>query len=675
DLDDLEEMDLKWQMAMLTMRAWRFLKRTGRNLVGGYDWSFKLMKNLLIMYLWHMPPQIYEDEVKSSSLSSHNTQNIAFVSSNNTDSTNESVNAVPSVSSASFKAIVSTLPNQIDLDDLEEMDLKWQMAMLTMRAWSTNKINADSAPVITVELNSTNSTNSFNTTSPYVNVVSLNFGIAGKSSFVDPSKYPDDPDMPELEDIVYSDDEEDVTAEADLSNLETNIPVSRIPTTRVHKDHHVNQIIGDLNLAPQTRSMTRVVKEQGFMVNQMDVKSAFLYETIKEEVYICQPLGFKDPDYPDKVYKVVKALYGLHQAPRAWYETLAYYLLENSFQRGKIDQTLFIKKQKGDILLVQQFWATATIKKVNDVVQLRALIDGKKVVVLKDVIRRDLHLDDADGVECLPNEEIFTELARMGYEKPHPKPTFYKAMVRNVDSPSKFFRYPRFLQVVMDNQVDDLTFYNTRYTSPSITQKVFANIQRVGKGFSGDENPLFASMMVQPQPQAKEEVEVPNAHAPPSPTNDPLPPSQDPTPTPHVVELEQDKHTQAYEILKTKKRVKKLEKKKRLKHLGLKRLRKVGTSQRVESFNDTVMGAHEDASKQGEKIEVIDADEDITLVDVEADKEVVPIDVEPQGRINQEEVNAASKGVSAAEPTIFDDEEVTMIMAQTLIKLKAKKEK
>nr|GEY64455.1 hypothetical protein [Tanacetum cinerariifolium] len=71
--------------------------------------------------------------------------------------------------------------------------------------------------------------------------------------------------------------------------------------------------------------------------------------------------------------------------------------------------------------------ATTTIKKVNDDVQLHALIDGKKVVVTEDVIRRDLHLDDADGVECLPNEEIFVELARMGYEKPPPKLTFYKA--------------------------------------------------------------------------------------------------------------------------------------------------------------------------------------------------------------------------------------------------------
>ncbi|GJU62585.1 putative ribonuclease H-like domain-containing protein [Tanacetum coccineum] len=91
----------------------------------------------------------------------------------------------------------------------------------------------------------------------------------------------------------------------------------------------------------------------GFMVYQMDVKSAFLYGQIEEEVYVCQPPGFEDPDHPDKVYKVVKALYGLHQAPRAWYDTLATYLLSNGFQRGQIDQTLFIKRHKGHILLVQ----------------------------------------------------------------------------------------------------------------------------------------------------------------------------------------------------------------------------------------------------------------------------------------------------------------------------------
>ncbi|GJS19145.1 putative ribonuclease H-like domain-containing protein [Tanacetum coccineum] len=93
----------------------------------------------------------------------------------------------------------------------------------------------------------------------------------------------------------------------------------------------------------------------GFIVYQMDVKSAFLYGTIEEEVYVCQPPGFEDPQFPDKVYKVEKALYGLHQAPRAWYETLSTYLIENGFRRGTIDKTLFIKKDKGDILLVQVY--------------------------------------------------------------------------------------------------------------------------------------------------------------------------------------------------------------------------------------------------------------------------------------------------------------------------------
>ncbi|GJU83188.1 putative ribonuclease H-like domain-containing protein [Tanacetum coccineum] len=92
-----------------------------------------------------------------------------------------------------------------------------------------------------------------------------------------------------------------------------------------------------------------------FVVYQMVVKSAFLYDKIKEEVYVCQPPRFEDPEFPDKIYKVEKALYGLHQAPRAWYKTLSTYLLDNRFQRGQIDKTLFIKRIKSDILLVQVY--------------------------------------------------------------------------------------------------------------------------------------------------------------------------------------------------------------------------------------------------------------------------------------------------------------------------------
>ncbi|GJZ13872.1 putative ribonuclease H-like domain-containing protein [Tanacetum coccineum] len=236
----------------------------------------------------------------------------------------------------------------------------------------------------------------------------------------------DDPNMPNLEEIVYSDDDEEVGAEADMNNLATNVPVSPFPTTRVHKDHPLEQIIRDIHSTPQTRRMIKNLTEHdlswieamqdellqnkkddrgimvrnkarlvaqgytqeegiaydevfspvarleairlflayasfmGFIVYQMDMKSAFLYGTIEEEVYVCQPPSFEDPQFPDKVYKVEKALYGLHQAPRAWYETLSTYLLENRFRIGTIDKTLFIKKDKGDILLVHVY--------VNDII-------------------------------------------------------------------------------------------------------------------------------------------------------------------------------------------------------------------------------------------------------------------------------------------------------------------
>ncbi|GJX70925.1 putative ribonuclease H-like domain-containing protein [Tanacetum coccineum] len=185
----------------------------------------------------------------------------------------------------------------------------------------------------------------------------------------------DDPNMPELEDIVYSDNDEIVGVEAGINNLNTFIHVSPILATRIHKDHPVEQIIGDLNSAPQTRRMTKNLKEHGCLASfskeqtimtfkiayllvfyhKKNPKSAFFMVKIEEEVYVCQPPGFEDPDFPDRVYKVEKALYGLHQAPRAWYETLSTYLLDNGFQRGKIDKTLFIRRDKGDILLVQVY--------------------------------------------------------------------------------------------------------------------------------------------------------------------------------------------------------------------------------------------------------------------------------------------------------------------------------
>ncbi|GKB05084.1 putative ribonuclease H-like domain-containing protein [Tanacetum coccineum] len=94
-----------------------------------------------------------------------------------------------------------------------------------------------------------------------------------------------------------------------------------------------------------------VRNKEGFIVYQMDVKSAFLYGIIEEEVYVSQPPGFVDPKCPKKVYKVVKSIYGLHQAHRAWYATLSTFLLKSGYRRGTIDKTFFIKKDKNDIIL------------------------------------------------------------------------------------------------------------------------------------------------------------------------------------------------------------------------------------------------------------------------------------------------------------------------------------
>nr|GEX26598.1 hypothetical protein [Tanacetum cinerariifolium] len=675
-------------------------------------------------------PQNTDDDVADAAFDVKEIENDVHVSANESDKNDNKKHDEKAKRDDKGKSHVDSLIGVRDLRvEFEEFSFN-----------SSNRDNDVSAPVNAVGPNLTNSTNSFNTDSP---------SIKSYSNYQSPQR------------------------------------------------SSCYQIISDLNSAPQTRSMTRMVKEQGghHQINNEDfhtylpkgkrvIGSKWVFRNKKDERGIvirnkarlvahrhtqkegidydevfasvarieaiqlflayASFMGFEDPDYPDKVYKVVKSLYGLHQAPKAWitikkkddgifisqdkyvaeilrkfgftyvksaspsietekpllkdfdgedvdvhiYRSMIGSLMyltssrpdimfavyacarfqvtpkashlhavkrifrylkgklhlglwyprdspfnlvaysDSDYVRASLDrksttggcqflgcrliswkckketivatssteteyvaaasccaQVLWIQNQLLDygyelmlfgLLKVAAINLMLLVKKVNDDVQLRALIDGKKVVVSEAIIKRDLHLDDVDGVECLPNVEIFEELARMEYEKPPLKLTFYKA----------FFLYK----------------------SPTLTQKVFANIRRAEKGFSGVETPLFDSMLVQPQPQAKEGVEIPIAPAPPSTTRGYI--------------------------------------------------------------------------QTGGKIAAIDADEGIILVDEELDEEEVAMDAESHGRLNQEDVNAASKGViavsapelvSAAEPTVFDDEDVTMTMAQTLIKLKAEK--
>nr|GEV39784.1 ribonuclease H-like domain-containing protein [Tanacetum cinerariifolium] len=200
--------------------------------------------------------------------------------------------------------------------------------------------------------------------------------------------------------------------EADLSNMETSIPEEPKKIFDALKDPRVRPIGTKWVLKNKKdergiviRNMARLVAQGytqeevfapvarieairlflayasfiGFTVYQMDVKSAFLYGTIDEVVYVMQPPGFQDPEFLDRVYKVEKAMYGLHQAPRAWYGTLSKYLLDNGFQRGELNFFLGLQvlQKKDGIFLLQDKYVGDILKKFgcSDVRSANTLMD------------------------------------------------------------------------------------------------------------------------------------------------------------------------------------------------------------------------------------------------------------------------------------------------------------
>nr|GEU40494.1 copia protein [Tanacetum cinerariifolium] len=553
-----------------------------------------------------------------------------------------------------------------------------------------------------------------------------------------------------------------------------------------------------------------------FMVYQMDVKIDFLYGRIEEEVYVCQPPSFEDPNYLDKVYKLEKAIYGLHQPPRAWYETLSTYLLDNGFNRGQIDKILFIKRHKDDILLVQVYvdhiifvstkkelrfqvnpktshihavkkifrylkgqpklglWypkdspfdleaysdsdytgasldkksttggcqflgkrlmiakdgrcfvdtskvttgnlllsnATTKVQKVNDQEQFQALVDKTKVIITEDIIRSNLRLDHAEGTVCLLNEAIFEGLARMGYENPSQKLTFYKAyfppievmihtilqclsaktiawnefsstmasaiiclvdnqkfnflkyifdnMVKSLEGGVKFYLFLRFRQVFPDKQVEGMARNKEMYVISSHTKKIFANVRRIGAGFSR-----------KPQkPKRKQRKEVETFHDESEDEDHIHTPSSDPLPSDEDSSI----------LNELMKKVTKLTKWRKSRSGELSRLKRISLGRRVKSLMEKDgLDAQEDASKQGRMIEEIDQNAEITLDD------------KTQGRINDDEMfgvddlagekvvmDSAAKPVTtvkdSAAPTIdVTEDEITM--AQALAALKCVKPK
>ncbi|GJS85351.1 hypothetical protein Tco_0751892 [Tanacetum coccineum] len=323
---------------------------------------------------------------------------------------------------------------------------------------------------------------------------------------------------------------------------------------------------------------------------------------------------------------------------------------------------------------IEQFWATAKVQTVNGVRQLQALVDKKRVIVtessirrdrvivMESSIRRDIHLDDAEGTDCLSTATIFVELANVGFsssmasliiclatnQKFNLSKYIFDAMVKHLDGGVKFLMYPRFLQVFINQQLGNMSTHKKIFVNPFHTKKVFANMKRAGKDFSGRITPLFDTMMVQPveeigenpdhltdstpipiidQPSSsfqpkknkpskkaqRHEAEVPQDEAQheesvPTPSNNPQRSGEDSMQLTDLMVLCTKLQTQVLDLQKEKD----------------------GSSKEIVCFAEEgpeslertkcqdlqeSLGAPEDASKQGRSIEDIDEDVDVSLVD------------------------------------------------------------
>nr|GEW37920.1 putative ribonuclease H-like domain-containing protein [Tanacetum cinerariifolium] len=498
-----------------------------------------------------------------------------------------------------------------------------------------------------------------------------------KSSYVDSSQLPDDPNMLELEDITYSDNEDD---EEGIDYEEVFAQVARIEAIRLFLAY---------------------ASFMGFIVYQMDVKSVFLYGTVEEEVYVCQPPGFEDPDYPHKVYKVVKALYGLHQAPRAW--------------------------QKGDILLVQIYvddiifgltnkdLCKAFEKLMKDKFQMSSM--GELTFFLDLQVKQK-----KDGIFISQDKYVAEIVRKFGLtdrksastpidtEKPLLKDPDVKRIFRYLKGkPHLGLWYPK------DSHFNLVAYSDSDYAGASLDKKYttggcqFFGCRLISwqckkqtsvatssteaeyvaaasccaqvpwiqnqLWIMGVETPLFEGMLVARQLAeeglAEEQVQADDAVAPPQgaafPTHIQQVLDVCSALTKRVENLENDKAAQKLEIIKLKARVKRLEKANMVKSLKLRRLRKVGASRLIKSSDDM-----KDVFNQGRMIDDLDKDEGIELIyhlDLDHPSKVLSMQ-EDDSKVQKvveivttaklitdvvtaaSQVSAASATISAAKPSI-----------------------
>nr|GEW07740.1 hypothetical protein [Tanacetum cinerariifolium] len=459
-----------------------------------------------------------------------------------------------------------------------------------------------------------------------VNIVSSTINVAGTN---EDNELSFDPNMPALEDVStfdFSKKVEDDDAVADMNNLDTTIKVSPVLTTRIHKDHPLDQVIGDLQSATQTRKMSKYLEEhrlmhEKFQMSSMGELTFFLGLQAKEkkdETFISQDKYVAEILKKFRFTKVKTASTPMEtQKPLLKDEDGEE--MDVYMYRSIIGSLLYLTSLRPDIMFA--FWSTAMAKTINGEVQIHARVDGKEIVITESSIRQDLQLADEEGIDYLPNSTIFEQLALMGIGKGLVTPLFQTMVIQNQSELGKGSAMPTDLHhthTILQPSSSQLQ----KTQKPSKPKRKDTQVpQPTGPTeYVADEavhKELGYSLVRAATTASSLEAEQDSGNV--NKTQYKATPNESSSQGTSLSGGSRCQETM-WDTISQIRMVKKLEKRNRSRTHKLKRLYKVGLTARVESFRDEESLGN-DASKQGRRINAIDADDEITLVN-DADNEM-----------------------------------------------------
>nr|GEW93635.1 ribonuclease H-like domain-containing protein [Tanacetum cinerariifolium] len=584
--DDMKEMDLRWQMAMLTMRARRFFKKIRRKLTINGNETIGFDKSNVECYNCHKKEHFARE---CRALRNQNNKNkessrrkegpnyaLMGFASLNFDSENCKAKFSKKEPKVVRKNDDALIIEQWVLDNEEEDVSQPKNEKKTIRlsiakielVKSKQQEKTSRKIVKQVKQHRQNAHSSrldwlfdidaligIMNYEPIVAVTQSN-GFAGVN--VVGENISIELNMPALEDIGtfdFSIDDEDDGVVADMNNLDTIIQVSPVLTTRIHKDHPFDQVIIDLQSATQTRKMSKNLEEHGFEeLLQFKLQEVWtLVDLPNEKRAIGTKWGFRNKK--DESGIVIR--------------NKARLVAQRYTQEEGIDYD--------EVFAL--FWSISMAKTINEEVQLHAQVDSKEIVITESSVRRDLQLADEKG-SAMPIDPHHTPtILQPSSSQPQKtqKPKKPKRKDTRVPQPSGPTK--SVVNEVVHKELGD------RLVRATITASSLEAEQDSGNTLQSDEDSMKFNELMAICTTLQN----------------------------RVLDLEKTTTTQRNEINSLKRRVKKLEKINKSRTHKLERLYKVGLSARVESSNDKE-SLGDDASKQRRRIDAIDVDEDITLI-------------------------------------------------------------